>query len=234
MSEKNSDINISKETKKNLIYQTGWLTIIPIGIWYIFNFLFNVGALYFYGINSGYSSMKVEIDFFSLIYTACIFLIYFVFIYDLIKEKIRLYKVLTASCFFLISIILLFINILVGILSGIALTIIFLFISKKGFFKDLKIYKKNIIIISSFLSFVLLSFYSGYFYSKTFSDYYCIEESLEDNTPISKVLIARIDNNIGIFVDAYNSKINSFNKDKYEIRIMNNINLEKCGINQEN
>lgn len=224
MAEDDGDIQLTKETKKNLIYETGWLTVLPIGIWYIFDFLFNVGALYFYGINSGYSRMRIEIDFFSLIFTGCFFVSYFVFIYSLLKERVKLYKVLTASCIFLITTIFLFLNLIIGTIVGIALTLIFTLISKKGFFSEIQTYKKNIIIFTSFVSFVMLSFYSGHFYSKKFSDYYCID----DEALKPKVLIARTDENTGIFITAYNENINSFDNDKYEIHSLIDIKLKKC------
>lgn len=226
MADNDKDVTVSNETRKDLIYKTGWLTVLPIGIWYMFNFLFNVGALSFYGINSGYTRMYIEIDFFSLISTGCFFLVYFVFLYNLLKERIRLYKVLAASTAFFVTMILVLVNTWIGVLTGILLLTLFLYLFKKGVLKSIPIYKKNIILFLSFLSLVILSFSSGYYYSKRFADYYCISNTTMKR--FSDVLVARTANNLGVFVEADNIRKNSFNKTKYKIMSLENIELKKC------
>lgn len=226
----NNDI-ITEETKDNLIYRTGWITVLPVGIWYMFNFLFNVGALYFYGINSGYTSMKIEIDFFSLISTGCFFLIYFVFLYNIFKEKVRLYKILFASTIFFVTMIIVLFNTIVGLAVGGFVLFLFLFFVKKGSFRNLSVYQKNFIILSSFVSLVVLSFSSGYFYSKRFADYYCIKSTI--NQDAMKVLVARTSESTGVFVEAYNVGENEFNKMKYQLQSLVDLELKKCDVRED-
>ncbi|MFV0626214.1 MAG: hypothetical protein ACK5N8_02550 [Alphaproteobacteria bacterium] len=228
----NSDVQITKENKEDLIYKTGWLTVLPFGIWYVFHYLFNVGALSFYGIVSGYSNMKVEVDFVSTLFIGGLFFACLILIYNLIQEKIRLYKLLVISSMFFIDIVLFLISWVVGLLVAICLGLSLSCLLKKNVLRGMSQYRKNIIIITSFLALFVFSFGSGYFYSKKYSDYYCIEnENSKDEGKL--VLVARIIEHSGVFVSSKDIHNNFFNKNKYYIKSLIDQEFKRCDFDEE-
>ncbi|MDD4557099.1 MAG: hypothetical protein PHE89_07245 [Alphaproteobacteria bacterium] len=226
----NVDIQITKETKEDLIYKTGWLTILPIGIWYVFYYLFNVGALSFYGIISGYSEMRVEIDFFSTIFIGGLFFACLILIYNLVQEKIRVYKLLVIASMFFIDIVLFLFNWILGLGVAVCLGFSLSFLLKKNVLRGMSQYRKNIIIITSFIALFVFSFGTGYFYSKKYSDYYCVNSSFETGKKL--VLVARLNQLTGVFVDSEDIHNNFFDKNKYYVKTLIGQELHRCDIEE--
>ena len=226
------DVKITKETREDLIYKTGWVTVLPIGIWYIFHYLFNVGALSFYGIISGYSNMKIEIDFFSTLFIGGLFFACLILIYNLLLEKIRLYKLLVISSMFFIDIVLFLVNWFAELLLAVCLGLSLSFLLKKNVLRGMSQYRKNIIIIMSLLTLFAFSFGTGYFYSKKYSDYYCLARHIT-KTKGKFVLVARINELTGVFVDSEDINDNNFDENKYYVRTLIGQELSRCDFDDD-